>query len=68
MLAPFGAHEETSARIWSELRLGVTLDEWRASNFSEALLTEIHDNIVARKKKSQDLAAELIDIFGDGGR
>lgn len=48
LLEAYGAAEQRNAQIWQQLGYGIALADWRASGCSEAVLEQLHRNILAR--------------------
>jgi hypothetical protein len=48
LLEAYGVAEQRNAQIWQRLGYGISLADWRASDFSGAVLEQLHRNILAR--------------------
>lgn len=54
MLEPFGEHEKKNTQLWEQLGYGITYNTWKESDFSLAILRELHENLVKGRKAALD--------------
>jgi hypothetical protein len=45
LLAPFGDHEKKNADLWESLGFGIRYEKWKAVDFDERMLEELHANL-----------------------
>lgn len=58
-LEPFGAHESRNADLWIKLGFGISFDDWRAQDFSVALLRSCHEALREARDSVADYSAVL---------
>lgn len=60
LLEPYGYAEKRNAETWQALGFGISLVKWRASGYDESLLTQLHQNLLAQRKKAPDYVEQYI--------
>ena len=48
LLEPYGDAEASNGEVWQHLGFGIPYAVWRASGYDEAVLQQLHDNLVRR--------------------
>jgi hypothetical protein len=59
MLEPYGEYEEKNASLWFDLGMGIYYQDWVNSNYSFALLEQMHVRIVALRNQKES----VLDVY-----
>ncbi len=62
-LTPYGQHESTNASLWQTLGYGITIERWRAENFSLDALAPLRRNL-ERDRRSTPVCPDGTDAAG----
>ncbi len=60
ILEPFGAYENKNGLLWKHFGLGISLEEWAASGYSEEILEKLHHNLLEVSKTSKNYIESYI--------
>lgn len=58
-LDPFGEYENVNSRLWEYLGFGISYKNWKESNFSMAVLEELHNNLLKIRPKLKNYLEEI---------
>jgi len=50
LLEPCGEAEACNGALWEHLGFGIPLSKWRAAGYNEAILSELHENLLRRRR------------------
>jgi hypothetical protein len=66
LLEPCGDAEACNGALWEHLGFGIPLSKWRASGYSEMILSELHDNLLRRRRNGPDYPRDYVDRMRQG--
>ncbi|WP_030378752.1 MULTISPECIES: hypothetical protein [unclassified Streptomyces] len=59
ILESWSDSERRNGELWRELGLGITFEDWRATDFSLGVLAELHERILPVARRAPDYSADL---------